>query len=118
MVVAETDTGAPAASDSEATAFLRETAARVRAAGYAIGNVSVQVVGTRPRLGPRRDEAGRRQQGVAGRMGGDIAVGVTLQPVVLVRPRQPRQVHRYAGHEAVHVDADPHAGDGRDVTTA
>jgi 2-C-methyl-D-erythritol 2,4-cyclodiphosphate synthase len=38
-------------------ALLAETSARVRAAGYAIGNVAVQVIGERPRLGPRRAEA-------------------------------------------------------------
>lgn len=38
-------------------ALLSETARRVRAAGYEIGNVSVQVIGNRPRLGPRRAEA-------------------------------------------------------------
>lgn len=38
-------------------ALLAETARRVRAAGYAIGNVAVQLVGNSPRLGPRRDEA-------------------------------------------------------------
>jgi 2-C-methyl-D-erythritol 2,4-cyclodiphosphate synthase len=37
--------------------LLTETARRVRAAGYAIGNVSVQVIGVAPRLGPRRREA-------------------------------------------------------------
>ncbi len=40
-------------------ALLTETARRVRAAGFAIGNVSVQVVGVRPKIGPRRDEAQR-----------------------------------------------------------
>ena len=39
------------------TALLAETSARVRAAGYAIGNVAVQVIGDRPRLGARRAEA-------------------------------------------------------------
>ncbi len=37
--------------------LLAEAARLVRAAGYEIGNVAVQVVGNRPRLGPRRAEA-------------------------------------------------------------
>ena len=37
--------------------LLAETARRVRAAGFAIGNISVQVIGVRPKIGPRRDEA-------------------------------------------------------------
>ena len=39
--------------------MLAETARRVRAAGFEIGNVAVQIVGDRPRIGPRRDEAQR-----------------------------------------------------------
>jgi 2-C-methyl-D-erythritol 2,4-cyclodiphosphate synthase len=39
------------------TVLLAETAGRVRAAGWVVLNVSVQVVSTRPRLGPRRQEA-------------------------------------------------------------
>lgn len=37
--------------------LLAETARRVRAAGFEIGNVAIQVIGNRPRLGPRRAEA-------------------------------------------------------------
>ncbi len=39
--------------------LLTEAARRVRAAGYEIGNVAVQVVGVRPTIGARRAEAER-----------------------------------------------------------
>jgi 2-C-methyl-D-erythritol 2,4-cyclodiphosphate synthase len=39
------------------TALLAETLRRVTAAGFAVGNVAVQVIGNAPRLGPRRAEA-------------------------------------------------------------
>ncbi|MBY8873160.1 2-C-methyl-D-erythritol 2,4-cyclodiphosphate synthase [Micromonospora sp. PLK6-60] len=45
--------GAPGVS------LLTESARRVRAAGFRIGNVSVQVVGSWPKIGPRRGEAER-----------------------------------------------------------
>ncbi|CAN5890618.1 2-C-methyl-D-erythritol 2,4-cyclodiphosphate synthase [soil metagenome] len=38
-------------------ALLAETAARLAAAGWHPGNLSVQVIGQRPRLAPRREEA-------------------------------------------------------------
>ena len=47
----------PAWAGASGTALLAETASRVRAAGYEIGNVAVQLIGNSPRLGPRRDEA-------------------------------------------------------------
>ena len=50
-------TSDPAWSGASGAAMLEETARRVRAAGYEIGNAAVQVVGNRPRLGPRRAEA-------------------------------------------------------------
>ncbi len=50
-------TSDPAWAGASGVALLTETAARVRGAGLEIGNVAVQVIGNRPRLGPRRDEA-------------------------------------------------------------
>ncbi|MEV4491631.1 2-C-methyl-D-erythritol 2,4-cyclodiphosphate synthase [Micromonospora coxensis] len=49
----------PEWAGASGVALLTESARRVRAAGFAIGNVSVQVVGNRPKIGPRREEAQR-----------------------------------------------------------
>jgi 2-C-methyl-D-erythritol 2,4-cyclodiphosphate synthase len=50
-------TAAPEWAGASGTALLAEAARRVRAAGYDIGNVAVQVIGNRPRIGTRRAEA-------------------------------------------------------------
>jgi 2-C-methyl-D-erythritol 2,4-cyclodiphosphate synthase len=50
-------TAEPKWAGASGVALLSETAARVRRAGYEIGNVAVQVIGDRPRLSSRRDEA-------------------------------------------------------------
>jgi 2-C-methyl-D-erythritol 2,4-cyclodiphosphate synthase len=50
-------TSEPQWAGAAGTALLAEAARRVRAAGFEIGNVAVQVVGNRPKIGPRRDEA-------------------------------------------------------------
>lgn len=50
-------TSDPQWAGASGEAFLVETARRVREAGYEIGNVSVQVIGNRPRLASRRAEA-------------------------------------------------------------
>ncbi|OYO24440.1 2-C-methyl-D-erythritol 2,4-cyclodiphosphate synthase [Enemella dayhoffiae] len=50
-------TSDPQWSGAAGPAFLTETARRVRAAGFDIGNVAIQVIGNRPRLGVRRSEA-------------------------------------------------------------
>lgn len=47
----------PRWADASGTAFLVETAARVRAAGFEIANVAVQLIGNRPQLSGRRSEA-------------------------------------------------------------
>jgi 2-C-methyl-D-erythritol 2,4-cyclodiphosphate synthase len=50
-------TSEPEWAGASGVSMLAETARRVRAAGWEIGNVAVQVIGNVPRLGPRRDEA-------------------------------------------------------------
>lgn len=50
-------TSEPEWAGASGVALLTETVRRVRAAGFVIGNVAVQVIGNRPRLGPRRAEA-------------------------------------------------------------
>ena len=50
-------TSEPAWAGRSGVDFLAETARRVRAAGHRIGNVSIQVIGNRPKLSPRRAEA-------------------------------------------------------------
>src|SRR5215212_8502778 len=50
-------TAEPEWAGASGVALLTEAAARVRRAGYEIGNVAVQVIARRPRLAGRRDEA-------------------------------------------------------------
>ena len=50
-------TAEPEWAGAAGCALLAETGRRVRAAGWQVGNVAVQVVGNVPRLGPRRQEA-------------------------------------------------------------
>jgi len=47
----------PAWAGAAGAALLGETARRVRAEGWEIGNAAVQVIGNRPRVGTRRAEA-------------------------------------------------------------
>lgn len=50
-------TAEPAWAGASGVALLTETVRRVRAAGFLVGNVAVQVIGNRPRIGARRAEA-------------------------------------------------------------
>lgn len=54
---AQIGTGEPEWADAPGVALLMETATRVRSAGFQIGNVAVQLIGNRPKIGPRREEA-------------------------------------------------------------
>lgn len=59
----------PAWAGASGRALLVETLRRVTAAGCTVGNVSVQVIGNRPRLGGRRVEA---QEALSSALGGAI----------------------------------------------
>ncbi len=50
-------TSRPEYAGASGAKLLQETLAIVVAAGYSISNVSVQIVGNRPKIGPRRQEA-------------------------------------------------------------
>ena len=50
-------TADPRWSGASGTTLLREVARLVHGAGYTIGNVSIQVIGNRPKIGKRRAEA-------------------------------------------------------------
>lgn len=65
-------TADPAWAGAAGVVMLAETARRVRAAGFDVGNVAVQVLGDRPRIGPRRDEA---QRVLSEAVGAPVTVG-------------------------------------------
>jgi 2-C-methyl-D-erythritol 2,4-cyclodiphosphate synthase len=67
-------TDEPQWSGASGGTLLTEVARLVRAAGFAIGNVSVQVIGNRPRLGPRREEA---EQVLSVAVGAPVSVSAT-----------------------------------------
>ena len=67
-------TAEPAWAEASGAALLTETARRVRAAGFSIGNVSVQVIGNRPRLGPRRAQA---EAALSAAVGAPVSVSAT-----------------------------------------
>lgn len=64
----------PAWAGVSGLAFLVEAAQRVRAAGFEIGNVAVQVIGNNPRIGSRRTEA---QAALAGAIGAHVSLSAT-----------------------------------------
>jgi 2-C-methyl-D-erythritol 2,4-cyclodiphosphate synthase len=64
----------PQWSGASGAALLTEAARRVRDAGFDLGNLAVQVVGNRPILGPRRDEA---QQALSAAAGAPVSVSAT-----------------------------------------
>lgn len=67
-------TSRPEWADASGATLLAETARMVRAAGWEIGNVAVQVIGNRPRIGPVRDRA---QQAMSDAVGAPVSVAGT-----------------------------------------
>jgi 2-C-methyl-D-erythritol 2,4-cyclodiphosphate synthase len=67
-------TADPRWSRAPGRAFLTETSDRVRSAGFEIGNVAVQLIGERPRLGLRRSEA---EQVLSELVGAPVSVSAT-----------------------------------------
>ncbi|MDI1465127.1 2-C-methyl-D-erythritol 2,4-cyclodiphosphate synthase [Catellatospora sp. KI3] len=59
-------TDRPEWSGAAGVVLLAEAARRVRAAGFAVGNISIQVIGVAPKIGKRRDEAQRVLSEAAG----------------------------------------------------
>ena len=64
----------PGWASASGISFLAETSRLVREAGFEIGNVAVQVIGERPRLASRRDEA---QKVLADTIGAPVSLSAT-----------------------------------------
>ncbi|ARQ70051.1 2-C-methyl-D-erythritol 2,4-cyclodiphosphate synthase [Streptomyces marincola] len=67
-------TDRPEWAGASGTALLAEAARIVRAAGFVIGNVAIQVIGVRPRVGRRRAEA---EEALATALGAPVSVSGT-----------------------------------------
>jgi len=67
-------TAEPQWAGAAGATLLGETARRVRAAGFEIGNVAVQVIGNRPKIGPRRAEA---EAALSTALGAPVTVSAT-----------------------------------------
>lgn len=67
-------TDRPEFAGASGSSLLAEAARQVRAAGFEIGNIAVQVIGNRPKIGTRRVEA---QHALSQAAGADVSVSGT-----------------------------------------
>ncbi len=71
---AQFGTSDPQWAGASGVALLTEAATRVRAAGFDVGNIAIQVIGNSPKLGPRREEA---EAALSAAAGGPVSVSAT-----------------------------------------
>jgi 2-C-methyl-D-erythritol 2,4-cyclodiphosphate synthase len=71
---AQFGTADPQWAGASGVALLTETARRLTAEGWVIGNVAIQLIGESPKLGPRRAEA---QAALSGAIGAPVTVAAT-----------------------------------------
>lgn len=67
-------TADPRWAGASGAVLLEETARRVRAAGFEIGNLAVQIIGNRPKVAPRRAEA---EKALGAAVGAPVSVAAT-----------------------------------------
>lgn len=67
-------TAQPEWAGAAGVVLLAEAARRVREAGYEVGNIAVQVIGNRPRIGPRRADA---EEALSEAAGAPVTVSAT-----------------------------------------